>query len=326
MHNIKTVEGKSFNCSDGMTILDSALQKGLIFEHSCKTGLCGVCKTTLFEGQVKTNQEPISLTAKEISENKILTCCCEAVSDILIDAVGLEMFQGIETKVFPVRINSLKKLSEDIIQVVLRLPPNASFTFLEGQFIDVMWNGIKRSYSIASNSCQNEIMLYVKCVPQGMMSKYWFNEAKDNDLLRIEGPKGTFVLRDAVDKPIIFLATGTGIAPIKSILDKMDASEGFAQSIYLFWGNRSSEDYIWQGEFNNISVIQRNVLSKPDEQWMGDTGYIQDFVKQTVVEDISECQVYACGSNEMILAAKEKMRTLGLDEKQFYSDAFLQSY
>lgn len=323
--NISTVEGKCFKSIEGESILASALDSGLIFEHSCKTGLCGVCKATLLEGQVKTTQDPVALTAKDISGNKILTCSCEAVSDILIDAVDLEMFQGIETKVFPTRINVLKKLSEDIVQVVLRLPPNANFTFLEGQFIDVMWNGVKRSYSIASSSCHSEIMLYIKLVPQGMMSEYWFNHAKDNDLLRIEGPKGTFVLRDA-DKPIIFLATGTGIAPIKSILDKMDADEGFAQSIYLFWGNRNSEDFIWQSEFNNISVVQKNILSKADELWTGDIGYIQDFVKQTVVEEINECQVYACGSNEMIFAAKEKMRTLGLDEKRFYSDAFVQSY
>jgi CDP-4-dehydro-6-deoxyglucose reductase len=322
--NISTVEGKCFESVECKSILESALDSGLIFEHSCKTGLCGVCKTSLLDGQVKITQEQTALTAKETGENKILTCCCEAETDILIDAMDLEMFQGIERKVVPARINAITKLSDDIVEVVLRLPPNAKFTFLEGQFIDVMWNGIKRSYSIANSSCQKEISLYIKRVEQGMMSDYWFNQAKDNDLLRIEGPQGTFVMRDA-NKPIIFLATGTGIAPIKSILDKIDSEAKFSQPIYLFWGNRSTDDFIWQGEFTNISVIQKNVLSKPDENWNGHFGYVQDLVPQTVVEDIEKCQVYACGSYEMIQAAKDKMISLGLDETQFYSDAFVQS-
>lgn len=322
--NISTVEGKCFKSVEGKSILESALDSGLSFEHSCKTGLCGVCKTNLLAGQVKITQEQTALTAKETGENKILTCCCEAETDIVIDALDLQMFQGIKTKVFPARINSLTKLSDNIMRVVLRLPPSADFVFLEGQFVDVIWNGVKRSYSIASSSENREIELLVKRVESGLMSDYWFSQAQENDLLRIEGPKGTFVLRD-VEKPVVFLATGTGIAPVKSILEKLDKDSSFSQPIYLFWGNRESSDFVGLSSFNNLKVQQIRTLSKPDENWNGHFGYVQDLVPQTVVEDIEKCQVYACGSYEMIQAAKDKMISLGLDETQFYSDAFVQS-
>lgn len=322
--NISTVEGKCFKSVEGKSILESALDSGLSFEHSCKTGLCGVCKTNLLAGQVKITQEQTALTAKETGENKILTCCCEAETDIVIDALDLQMFQGIKTKVFPARINSLTKLSDNIMRVVLRLPPSADFVFLEGQFVDVIWNGVKRSYSIASSSENREIELLVKRVESGLMSDYWFSQAQENDLLRIEGPKGTFVLRD-VEKPVVFLATGTGIAPVKSILEKLDKDSSFSQPIYLFWGNRESSDFVGLSSFNNLKVQQIRTLSKPDENWNGHFGYVQDLVPQTVVEDIEKCQVYACGSYEMIQASKDKMISLGLDETQFYSDAFVQS-
>lgn len=322
--NVTTIEGKCFESIADFSILDNAINSGLVLEHSCKTGLCGVCKTNLLEGRVKILQEQSALTAEELENNKILTCCCEAETDILIDAVDLEMFQGLETKVFPARIKSLEKLSDSIMRVVLRLPPNANFNFLEGQFVDVIWNGIKRSYSLASTSEHKGIELLVKRVETGLMSDYWFFQAKENDLLRIEGPKGTFVLR-SMDKPVVFLATGTGIAPVKAILEKLESHSIFSQQIYVFWGNRYAKDFIWSNSFNNIKVKLINTLSKRDDNWNGEYGYVQDIAPKVVVEDISNCQVYACGSYEMIQAAKSKLISLGLDETQFYSDAFVQS-
>jgi CDP-4-dehydro-6-deoxyglucose reductase, E3 len=323
---IKTQEGKEFISVEGGTVLESALSAGLVFDYSCKSGQCGACKTTLLKGEIIEIQEQVALN-KEDANNQFLTCCCTASSNILIDAIDLSAMHGIEVKILPSKIVSIELLSKDIVKVRLRLPPTSNFVFLEGQFIDVIGpNSIKRSYSIASISSNNEIILLIKKVKDGKFSHYWFNEAKSNDLLRIEGPKGTFFLRDRV-KPLVFLATGTGIAPIISILDGLDSDPDFNQmeSISLFWGNRVHQDFVWSPNFKKINVDFYPVISKEDVDWSGELGYVQDIALR-VLNNIKEVNVYACGASIMINCAKSNFIRSGLNEKDFYSDKFVQSY
>jgi len=324
---VRTSQLLSYESNSLESILESALKAGFIFEYSCRNGQCGVCKTTLLSGEVKEIQPQLALTERDIVNNKILSCCCEPITDILIDAEELTALKGIETKTLPARISQINQLSNDIIEVELRFPPSAYFEFLEGQYLDVLWNGIRRSYSIASTSLDKEVTLLIKKVDQGVMSDYWFNQAQLNDLLRIEGPKGTFYLRNK-ERPIIMLATGTGIAPIMSILHKLDQDECYLQypPISLFWGNRFSDDFVWHPEFKNITVNFEKVISKPDSSWTGKTGYIQNVAIEVLGDKVISSNIYACGSNEMIQSAKENFMHAGLSEKQFYSDAFVQSY
>jgi CDP-4-dehydro-6-deoxyglucose reductase len=323
---VTTIEGKEFESVDSVSILNSALNSDLIFEYSCKTGQCGVCKTTLLEGGVIELQSQVALTDHQRKSNQILTCCCAPKTDVLIDAEDLSALHGVETKTLPARINRIYKHTANIIEVILRLPPTANFKFLEGQYLDVLHNSIRRSYSIASTSSQKEITLLIKRFENGKMSDYWFNHAKENDLLRIEGPKGTFFLRDNL-KPLLFLATGTGIAPIMSILNILDENPDYQlqHSITVYWGNRYPEEFVWQPEFENLNVDFIQVCSKPDQGWMGEVGYVQDIAMQKQ-PDVEKCAIYACGSNAMIQSAKQLFIEKGLPENQFYSDAFVQSY
>ena len=324
--NINTIEGNSFPSKNGETILESALSSGIVFEYSCKSGQCGTCKTTLLEGEVIEIQEQLALNKEDVN-NQFLTCCCVAASDILIDATDLSAMHGIEVKILPTRINSLELLSEDIMQVKLRVPPSSNFVFLEGQFIDIIGpNSIRRSYSIASISSNKEIILLIKRVKNGEFSNYWFNKAKSNDLLRIEGPKGTFFLRDRA-KPLVFLATGTGIAPIISILDRLDSDPDFNQTegISLFWGNRVQQDFVWKSNFKKINVDFHPIISRKEDDWKGEIGHVQD-VALRISDNIRKINVYACGASEMINSAKVSFVKSGLSENDFYSDAFVQSY
>ena len=324
--NIHTAEGKSFYSLKEKTVLDSALSAGFVFEYSCKSGQCGTCKTTLLKGEIIEVQEQLALN-KGDANNQFLTCCCVAASDILIDATDLSAMHGIEVKILPTRINSLELLSEDIMQVKLRVPPSSNFVFLEGQFIDIIGpNSIRRSYSIASISSNKEIILLIKRVKNGEFSNYWFNKAKSNDLLRIEGPKGTFFLRDRA-KPLVFLATGTGIAPIISILDRLDSDPDFNQTegISLFWGNRVQQDFVWKSNFKKINVDFHPIISRKEDDWKGEIGHVQD-VALRISDNARKINVYACGATEMINSAKASFVKSGLSENDFYSDAFVQSY
>ena len=322
---VKTIEGKSFPLQQGQTVLEAALSNGLTFEYSCKNGQCGVCKTTLIEGEVEERIPQLALSEDEKENNKFLTCCCEPSSDILIDAEDLSALRGIESKTLPARINQINFLSPQIVEVTLRLPPTAQFEFLEGQYLDVIHPDATRSYSIASTSKDTELKLLIKKVEKGVLSEYWFHKAKPNDLLRIEGPLGTFFLRDR-GRPLVFLATGTGIAPVMAMLERLDSDESFQQEkrIMVFWGNRSDEDFIWEPSFRALDVEVFPVHSKPGEGWTGEVGYVQD-VALSKINDFTELNVYACGSNSMIHSAKDAFCKAGLEETSFYSDAFVQS-
>jgi len=323
---ISTIEGKEYNTISGLSILDSALSSNLFFEYSCKSGQCGTCKTTLLEGEIIEIQEQLGLD-KNDRDNQFLSCCCEAASDIKIDAIDLIALQGIEAKILPARISSLDLLSENILQVKLRVPPTSKFIFLEGQYIDIIGeDAIKRSYSISSISSNKEIRLLIKKIENGEFSNYWFNKAKINDLLRIKGPKGTFFLRD-LERPLFFLATGTGIAPIISMLEMMDANSAFRQTekINLFWGNRVKQNFIWTPEFKNIEVGFYKITSRKEDSTKYDFGYVQDIALREA-DDLKKLSVYACGSNKMITSAKKDFIKAGLNEREFFSDAFVQSF
>ena len=323
---ITTKENKLFEASADQSILDSALNANLVYEYSCKTGQCGVCKTTLLEGEVVELQAQTALTEQQKQNHQILTCCCAPKTDILIDAEDLSALHGIETKTLPARISEIKKHTSEIIEVTLRLPPTAQFKFLEGQYLDIIQNSIRRSYSISSTANEKEISLLIKRFDNGKMSDYWFNHAKENDLLRVEGPKGTFFLRDHT-KPLLYLATGTGIAPIISILKSLDENPDYNQknTITVYWGNRRPEEFVWQPEFKKINVEFIKVCSKSNQDWVSETGYVQNIAIQKQ-PGLVDCAVYACGSNDMIQSAKQLFTKAGLPENQFYSDAFVQSF
>ncbi len=243
---------KQFSCTEDNNILDAAKAHGLVLEHSCKTGRCGICKAKVVGGSTQVLQEESGLSQEEINAGFILTCCRTVTQDIELDSEDLGALADIKIQTLPSKIDSITCLAEDIIKVVLRLPPNGTFNFLPGQYINITAkSSIRRSYSIANAPQQSgKIELHIRKVPQGAMSQYWFEEAKVNDLLRFEGPLGTFCVREKPEKNIIFLATGTGIAPIKSILEHLDNSPlhlenrnfisiGVVEIRVIFIGNRN---------------------------------------------------------------------------------------
>ena len=323
---IKTPEDIVFEGNSMMSILESALSVGHVFEYSCKNGQCGACKVSLLEGEVVELQNQVALSEHDRKNRKVLTCCCAPNTDVLIDAEELSALKDIVVKTLPARINQLTKHSEHILEVELRLPPTAEFNYLEGQFIDVIApSSVRRSYSIANRADEKTIKLYIKKVEQGVLSQYWFEKAKVNDLLRIEGPKGTFFFRGK-RKKIVCLATGTGVAPIKAILDKFDKQHNLGDELQvaLYWGNRAIEDFCWQPEYENLSMDYHPVLSRGDDSWQGRVGYVQDVAGEDI-QDYSDTEVYACGSLQMIESAKEVLTAKGLPDTHFYADAFVSS-
>jgi CDP-4-dehydro-6-deoxyglucose reductase len=327
MFNIKLKNGKSFNCDSNTTIFEAAKNAGIVLEHSCLTARCRSCVVQVETGSTKDKLDDLVLTLEEKSNNWTLSCNSIPTSDLVIDLEDLGDIQIFDKKIIPAKIQAISKLNDSVIEVSLRLPPNSNFGYNSGQYVNITKGTIKRSYSVANAYRESGVLTFlIKKYENGLMSNYWFDEAKENDLLRIEGPIGSFFLRKTEAENIIFLATGTGVAPVKAILESItDSPNKFSdKKILIIFGARNESDIFWQpNELNEVSNLKYiPVLSRASEDWKGESGYVQDIlIKQNI--PLENAQVYACGSNTMIESAKKLLIEKGLNKTNFFSDAFV---
>ncbi|MDN0124328.1 FAD-binding oxidoreductase [Yersinia aleksiciae] len=328
MVSVKLHNGQTFSSDLGTSLLDSAKAAGITLEYSCRTGRCGVCKTTVLSGDTEAHREETSLTAEEVAAGVILTCCRHAISDVEIDAEDIGALGDVEVKTLPCRIDMITRLTDNVVEVILRVPPASKLHYLPGQYLDVIGDGgLRRSYSIANAPrTDGKLELQIREVEQGAMSSYWFGSAKPNDLLRLEGPLGTFCLRDKDANTIVFLATGTGIAPVKAMLEQLLNNPDLAagKKILIYWGGRTVDDIYWAPHFESLNAVFIPVLSRASADWQGRTGYVQNVLLDDGI-DLTKAVVYACGSESMIHSAREALTVAGLPVKHFYSDAFVSS-
>ncbi len=319
--------GVVFPVKDGLTLLDAAHQSKVVIPYSCKGGRCSACKCQVIQGETVALREETGLTAEQKSNNWILSCVRVPKSDVVLDIEDLSYFNMPDVRTLPCKIHQIKQLTADVIGVHLRLPPNSDFLYLAGQYVEVIGSdGVKRSYSIANAPASSKLLeLQIKRIHGGLMSHYWFENAQVNDLLRIKGPLGTFCLRNVNVKHLIFLATGTGIAPAKAILESLtkDGAAKLPEKISLYWGARQSSNFYWNPKVLKLKVDFKPVLSR-ERRCTEHYGHVQNALLKDVSQ-LSDAAVYACGSQDMITDAHKKLVSFGLLDSHFYSDAFVES-
>ena len=328
MFQVSTLNKKQFNAAASETLLAAALRSDVLLEHSCKTGRCGACKVQVPVGSTIAVMDEVGLTLREKLTGWVLTCARTALCDLQLSVEDLGGLRLHPAKTIPCRIQGLERLAPDVVLVRLRLPTQQDFRYHPGQYVDVIGpGGVRRSYSIANAPAPDQLIeLHIRRVDGGAMSEYWFERAKLNDLLRLNGPSGTFVLRDVVGMDLVFLATGTGIAPVKAMLESFVSLpvEAFPRSVRLYWGGRSPVDLYWTPKVPLPGFSYTPVLSRTSSHWHGFQGYVQQALLADV-SDFSNAVVYACGSPEMITSAREQILAAGLAVNRFRSDAFLAS-
>ncbi len=321
--------GATFTSEAGETLLEAALRQGLIVPYGCKDGACGACKGTLLQGTVDLGRyQPGALSETEIAAGKALLCTARATSDLVIEHRQITRADAIQIKTLPARVEKLEKLAPDVIELHLRLPASEKFQFHAGQYIDfLLKDGKRRSYSLANAPEKEGVLeLHIRHVPGGLFTEQVFGTLKPRDILRFEGPHGGFFLREDSTKPAILLASGTGFAPIKAIVEHALA-QGSRRPLHIYWGCRKQPDLYmralpeaWAANYPHIQYTP--VLSEPEAGWTGRTG----FVHQAVMADypsLAGHQVYACGAPVMIDAArKDFIAQCALPEEEFFSDAF----
>ena len=325
-----TPSGHNFAAEADETILEAALRQGLTMPYGCRDGACGACKGKVLSGTVDHGKSQAhALSDAEKADGLTLYCCAKAQSDLKIECKQVSLATDIPVKTLPSRIEKMERLAPDVIDMHLRLPANERLQFLAGQYIDILLkDGKKRSFSLANAPHDDALLqLHIRHVPGGLFTDQVFSTMKVRDILRFNGPHGGFFLREDSTKPMIFLAGGTGFAPIKALVEHAIA-ENCTRPIHIYWGAKARVDLYmpdlpeqWAAAHSNIQFVP--VLSEPaaDDAWTGRTGFVHQAVTVDH-ENLSDFQVYACGSPGMIDAAKRDFLAAGLPEEEFFADAF----
>ncbi|MEY3202327.1 MAG: hypothetical protein RIR70_1877 [Pseudomonadota bacterium] len=319
--------GHSYTTTPDETILESALAHGYTLPYGCRDGACGSCKGKLVSGEIDYGRySPGALSETEKKLGAALFCCARPLTDITIECREVSGMGDIQVKKLPARVESLQRAAPDVMIITLKLPTQERLQFLAGQYLDILLkDGRRRSFSMANPPHSDAfIELHIRHVPGGHFTDHVFGQMKVRDILRFEGPLGTFFLREESNKPIILLAGGTGFAPIKSIIEHA-IHKGIERPMTLYWGARDEAGlYLrelaegWVRDVPDFKFVP--VLS--EASWGGRQGLVHEAVMADH-PDLSGHEVYACGAPAMIEAAKRDfVARCGLPVDAFFADVF----
>ena len=331
-----TVEpsGRQFTAQGDETLLAAGIRQGIGLPYGCKDGACGSCKCKKVSGTVVhgTHQSK-ALSPEEEANGYVLTCCGVAHSDVVLESRQVTEAGAFPIKKMPVRIQALERLSHDVMRVCLQLPAADTFQYHAGQYVDfLLRDGDRRSYSMANaphtQANGSRVELHIRHMPGGKFTDHVFGAMKEKDILRIEGPFGSFFLREDSNKPMVLLASGTGFAPIKALIEHMQ-HKGITRPAVLYWGGRRPAD-LYENSWLQAKLAEMPQLSyvpvvsdaTPEDNWSGRTGFVHQAVLQDL-PDLSAHQVYACGAPVVVDSARtDFVAQAGLPEDEFYADSF----
>ena len=326
--------GRSFNADSTETLLAAGIRQGIGLAYGCKDGACGSCKCQKIEGTVVHGvHQSKALSDEEEAQGLILTCCATAQSDLILESRQVTEAGAFPVKKMPVRVVSLVKKSDDVMLIHLQLPATDVMQFHAGQYIEfLLRDGSRRSYSMGNaphtlEAGAPKVELHIRHMPGGKFTDPVFTTMKEKDILRVEGPYGSFFLREDSDKPMVLLASGTGFAPIKALMEHMQ-HKGITRPATLYWGGRRPSDlymHDWVegqlAQMPNLHYVPVVSNATPEDAWTGRTGFVHHAVLQDH-PDLSGFQVYACGAPIVVDSAQRDYGAAGLPGEEFFADSF----
>ena len=322
--------GHEFYAGTAESLVDAALRNKLVLPYGCRNGSCGECRARLVSGSVTWMPHSDSaLTAEAKAQGEILCCSTRAASDVTIETREVREASDVPVRSLRVKVDQLEHLAPDVARVYLKLPEKRPLQYLAGQYVDITTDDAqKRSYSIANSPTTDErLEFHVRHVPGGAFSGQLFTGIKEKSLLRIEGPFGHFYLRDDSPRPLLFVAGGTGFAPVKAIIEYA-LQRGVARPMWLYWGARAKPDlYLaalpeyWAVQHRHFRYIPVLSDPQPADQWQGRVGFVHDAVTREH-PDLSGFDAYVSGPPAMVHAARDHFLAAKLPVHQFFSDAF----
>ena len=323
--------GATFTVNEGESVLTAALRQGVMLPYSCKNGTCGSCKGRLESGDVHYPfHPPLALSREDIAAGQALLCQAEPTEDLQVHVREIEAVRDIQVRKLPVRVTGKARLTEDVMQLKIKLPSAQRLQFLAGQYIDILLaEGKRRAFSIASSpQMEDEIELHIRHVEGGGFTGWVFDDLKVRDILRIEGPQGNFFVRhDTDDRPMIMMGGGTGFAPLKSMIEDLLAHQD-QRAMHLFWGaGTQNELYMHelaqQWAVENSHIKYSTALAEPQNE--NQPGSFHGFVHEAVLEqypDLSGFDIYMSGPPAMIDNARAAFLEHGADRRRIFFDSF----
>ena len=326
--------GRSFSVERDEPILSAAIRQGIGLPYGCKDGACGSCKCRLLEGRVIHGaHQARALSAEEEAAGLTLTCQAAAQTDVVLEVRTVPGAGEFAIRKMPCRVIRIDKPARDVAILNLQLPANDPLRYHAGQYIEFILQGdARRSYSMANaphtQGDKPAIELHLRHLVGGLFTDHVFGAMKEKDILRIEGPFGSFFLREDSDKPMVLLASGTGFAPIKAIIEHLIWKRS-ARPAVIYWGCRSRRDlylHDWAAqastELPNLRYVPVLSEPQPGDAWTGRTGFVHHAVMHDL-PDLSAHQVYACGAPIMVESAeRDFVSRCGLPKDEFYADSF----
>ena len=326
--------GRSFSVLAGESVLAAAIRAGVGLPYGCKDGACGSCKCQKIKGTVlHTAHQAKALSPEEEAAGWVLTCCAEAQTDLVLESRQVTDESAFPIKKMPVRVISLTPKSPNVVELRLQLPASEAFRYHAGQYIEfILRDGVRRAYSMANAphtlSTTPSMELHIRHLPGGLFTDHVFSSMKEKEILRIEGPFGGFYLRENSDTPMILLASGTGFAPIKALIEQLQFT-GSGRAVALYWGGRRPADVYMDAwvrqrvaEMPQLRYVPVVSDALPEDGWSGRTGWVHQAVLDDFA-DLSGHQVYACGAPTVVDLARTAYTTQrGLPAEEFYADAF----
>jgi CDP-4-dehydro-6-deoxyglucose reductase len=317
------------------SVLDAALAAGIVLPYSCRSGACSTCKAKVLSGSVEAGSSPAQiLSADEIEAGFTLLCQARATSDLVIETREVRLASDIQIRKIPSRVTAITRPTADVALLTLQLPATETFRFHAGQYVEVILkDGKRRSYSMANAPhAAGALELHLRHLNGGLFTDHVFGAGatamKEREILRLEGPFGSFFLREDSQLPIVMLASGTGFAPIKSIIEHM-VHEAINRPITLYWGGRRPSDLYmnalveqWASTISGFKYVPVISDALPEDGWAGRTGFVHRAVMQDF-PDLSGHQVYACGAPIVVDSARRDfVATCNLSEDAFFADSF----
>ncbi len=323
--------GRAFAATADESILAAGIRQGIGLPYGCKDGACGSCKCKKLEGMVfHSPHQSKALSAEEEAAGFVLTCCAMPLTDVVLESRQVTDESAFPIKKMPARVTTLHKISGDVAVLKLQLPANDTLRYHPGQYIEfILRDGARRSYSMANAPHTGPaVELHIRHMPGGKFTDHVFGTMKEKEIQRIEGPYGSFYLRENSDKPIVLLASGTGFAPIKAILEHMQHT-ATTRPVSLYWGGRRPGDlYLHDWVLAQLAMMPHltyvpvisNAMS--EDIWTGRTGYVHQAVLEDL-PDLSGHEVYACGAPIVVESAQSAYTTqAGLPADAFFADSF----
>jgi len=330
--------GRAFAIWPGETILAAAIRSGVALPYGCKDGGCGSCKCQKLSGRISHRAHaPRALSTQEEAAGLVLTCCATVHSPVVLHSRQVTAASAFAVQKIPVRVQALARLSHDVMRVDLQLPAFGNFRYHAGQYLEfVLPDGARRAYSIATapalampqQAATPQVQLHIRHTPGGRFTGHVFNALRVRDILRVQGPFGGFFLREDSLKPLIFVVSGTGFAPVKAIIEHMQHAQ-LQRPATLYWGARRPYDLYMDAwvraqaaDMAQLRYVPVLCEAQPEDGWSARTGLVHQAVLDDFA-DLSGYQVYACGAPEMVEAARRAYAgTRNLAEGDFFADAF----